>query len=925
MSLVFDDLQEITLPNGDAVSEVIIPGGNVVWRSFIPMLTGVSLSTSSFTGNDAIVESINVQGSRMTEFNISVIVVSGGNWISNANLSASTSTIGNDGTDSTVTVTLPAAQDDTFSRSFKIRVEYVDDSTIFAESPVLTQVHTQSTAAGNLVVGVDAVYSTPNIDFYTNITQGDAPFEIVLNNHATDKTVNPIHTINLSELHETIDASTGDAQWVSDSSEGGDGNTYRWRVTYRQSAGLVSAVVGDNIYEDNFDHTGAVFAITDNVILRIAGIEPTHVPVYYGDVIFALGSITGLDSFTLDPTLYESTYTRPNGDVRYFGNDPGVVVIEKTSSFRLNVGNAPDGDVTYYIHASDADGDVVVAMETIPIDNQPPTGMISQTQGSMTPANGDLVQLDANYTDVEGNSLSYSWQISEPGADLGLAENKSSLYTSTNSSWGQSGSVVILRDNGNDNTGGASGDRVFAGASASASGPGIIAFWNDGEDHARVEPFLTLEDNATSTSSNYGGNSTWIFDTLTTEQLVSIKAISENETATGGSSYYTVPEANWELWEGYNDIPTTEVFSDINASADVFTETVSNKALLAESTNTGWGQSGSKMILRDDGDDQLGGQNNDRIFLGASGAIAGGCTIAFWNTGEDHSSVLPSFVLFDTQDSFTSSNYGNNHIWRFERIPTDALNFLIGIGTGEHFNGTTRNWTIPEANWELWEGQQLEQPFGSSGPTYSFISNVAINNDLTPHPGGNTGVGTIEPIERSTTNPINWSGWNSQYTGDNFATNNVVLEFRDDDSDGFNGVSGDYLRWGSDEDRNAGSVVAVFANGANHVTDQPIFTHSDNREWPNSQDGWESGVGYFELTLNTNFDVPGNAQFSGSDNLGSPSGTYYGFDATRVEVWIGTQNVPTFRVSDQIGGYRCVVTATEGDLTPVNSNTITIS
>ena len=187
------------------------------------LLTSISLSAVAF-GNAGVTEAINVSGVANTQYTLELFQVTPAGWIASGALSATQGVLDGNGMDSSITIMIPSAQDDTVNRSFRLRARVVGDLTQVAESPSISQVHTQSTQAGNLIVGADAIYSTPNIDFYTNITQGDAPFEIVLNNHPTDKTVNPLHTINLTELHEVVDTTSVTSHYTY------NGTQYDWQA-----------------------------------------------------------------------------------------------------------------------------------------------------------------------------------------------------------------------------------------------------------------------------------------------------------------------------------------------------------------------------------------------------------------------------------------------------------------------------------------------------------------------------------------------------------------------------------------------------------------------------------------------------------------------------------------------------------------------
>ena len=164
------------------------------------MITGIALSAISF-GNDATVEAITVSGIATEGYSLELFDVNPAGWITSGALSASTGVIGMDGTDSSNTISIPSANNDTVNRSFRLRARSVDDTSIFVETATITQVHTQSTAAGNLMADAGGLVNGNAIDFTVNVSTGDAPFTAVLNQHATDATISPIQTLTFSDLN----------------------------------------------------------------------------------------------------------------------------------------------------------------------------------------------------------------------------------------------------------------------------------------------------------------------------------------------------------------------------------------------------------------------------------------------------------------------------------------------------------------------------------------------------------------------------------------------------------------------------------------------------------------------------------------------------------------------------------------------------
>ena len=470
------------------------------------LLTSVSLSVVNF-GNAGVTEALNIVGVANTQFNVELFQVTPAGWIATGALSATSGVLDGNGLSSSITITIPTAQDDTVNRSFRIRVRATSDLTQLAESPVISQVHTQSTAAGNLIVAADAIYSTPNIDFYTSINQGDAPFEIVLNNNATDKTVNPLHTVNIAELHERFNTDDIDNAVTGNFIEF-NGTKYRWDYDAGTSA--------LNIWDESFADLQTTGFIDEYVIFRIGNISQVIQPSRTSSQI----SIEGIDSSSQLGQALIAASAENLANTLYFGN--ANIQFEKTANFQLNVGSgeytfttddtgevsvttntgswnlvniggwllligntsylpgdgrqatvsfgghsetvtqsggtiaitdtdlinaiqasgtmafpnnfigtstisfvanpgAPtppaDGSTDYYLHVSDNDGDIVVAMETINIDNQAPTGSIAQTEGAASPADGSTVEFTATFMDAESNPFNYQWQYAQVQED----------------------------------------------------------------------------------------------------------------------------------------------------------------------------------------------------------------------------------------------------------------------------------------------------------------------------------------------------------------------------------------------------------------------------------------------------------------------------------------------------------------------------
>ena len=330
------------------------------------LITGVSLSTLSF-GNTMEVETVNVTGVGGEGYSLELIDVTPAGWITSGALSATTGVVGMDGTDSTVTITLPVDDDDTYTRSFRLRARANDDANIFAESSLIVQSHTQTTAAGNLSANTNLVFGSGVINISANILTGDQPFTLVLNQNATDATDNPIETLNVNALGT---------------------------------------------------HNFAALSATD---------------------------------------------------------------------FTSAVHN-------FYIHISDNDSDVVIAMESVDLSvNEPPSGTISQTTGAMSPAIGDNIVFTSAFTDPEGDALTYQWQNSPYLIDTTQTVDALGTYDSSTA-------FSYYPDSAADGAALISSGSVFIFAGINAGLVSIIV-WADGVDHSTAAPIAYI-----SSSSSFGGD-----------------------------------------------------------------------------------------------------------------------------------------------------------------------------------------------------------------------------------------------------------------------------------------------------------------------------------------------------------------------------------------------------------------------------------
>ena len=686
-------------------------------------IDSVTLGNITF-GNQNIVEDVTVTGTPHLPFTFAIENTSPMGWITSGALGASSGTLNENGM-FTTTISIPNDVDDTFTRTFQIRATGTGVfNSATAISAVITQAHTQTTPSGDLNADATFVYSHPDIDVNVNVTTGDAPFSIVLNENPTDATaaglfvgtLNSTGSLTIPTFQPVFVNTSGavaDKSTLSTSTNNGWGQAGTTIVLADAGNDDTGGASGDRLFVggtsgatgagtiafwgNGISHSASnpVVIITDNAPSNSTnfGSNPTWIftNIPTDDLLF-------LKSIATNETINggNSYYTIPEANWELWEDSSGIP--EQTES------DIPTATKNYYVHVTDADGDVVVDMETIEVLNEAPSGSIALTQGSASPEDGDTVELDATFTDTEDDPLGYQWQIGVGGNNISLAADKSSLATSTTSGWGQSGSPIVLLDAGNDDTGGASGDRLFIGATLGTSSNSCrVLFWNDGQDHRFDPPVISLFDTIPSTSSNFGDNPTWRFDSLTTDQLLTLKGLATNETVTGGNSYYTIPDANWELWEGSTVVPQTIFYLDIAGETDSthsFTADLSISVDLTNAedlANVNESQYGGHAVIRIDPD--VGFSAAQRVYWGnnTGGSTNADSTLYIWRTGDDHATTAPIYSFTDNFANIASQY--DPSVASFLMISDfDATGDLEGMAVS---TSSSANFVIPDANIEI--------------------------------------------------------------------------------------------------------------------------------------------------------------------------------------------------------------------------------
>ena len=191
--------------NGEGTVEVTIPqsfspdprvfalrlnsGGKVfnsdVFTQFAEeRIDSVVLEFETITSGNQEVLDVTVNGTPNLPFNFSLVEVTPTGWITSGALAASSGTTNDngDGTGTfTTTITVPAVpEDDTLTRTFKLRATWTQDPLVQATSSVFTQAYVQSTPAGNLSGGLTFSYndSQKRVDANASFSTGNTPYTL---------------------------------------------------------------------------------------------------------------------------------------------------------------------------------------------------------------------------------------------------------------------------------------------------------------------------------------------------------------------------------------------------------------------------------------------------------------------------------------------------------------------------------------------------------------------------------------------------------------------------------------------------------------------------------------------------------------------------------------------------------------------------
>ena len=838
------------------------------------LITGISLSAISF-GNAGVVEAITVSGIATEGYSLELFDVTPAGWITSGALSATTGVIGMDGTDSSNTISIPSANDDTVSRSFRLRARATDDTAVFVETATITQVHTQSSAAGNLVANAGAIVNGGVIDWTVNVTQGDSPFQIVLNQNATDSTVNPLFTVS-TDVVNTDDVTA----FIEEG-----GVNYNWSNDFGTEAQMYIFRIAD---------TSLGFTTGDFANLSVSGqTVMASVTVTSDDVEFLYMSPQFFNALQAASSTGTISMTWGNANVEIF----------RTSNFEYTIPDGVSGEQTYYVHISDNDGDIVVEMETLTLTNDPPSGNISQTMGATSPAIGDTVEFTSAFTDAEGDALTYQWQHSTYD-NSGPFENKGTIDDTSNGGAADQGGVIRNPV----------GSVFTLRIPAPSSGTYFIAFWST-SDHSGPPDHIV-----TGVASSVGDSTVYSTDFFVGPPLTDEVEmfLIDGKVGYNSGKAWNISHDEYELQLVSNAFTDIGAGNDLSGTTTVGTYdgTLGNFAEPDNSGNTGPSFTDNNVVcyVADGGSDDTGGEVGD-VLVWAGNGTDESSVIAIFADGADHSTATPVIVFWEASQSSASDTWNPDENGYYEtRIDTDIVTaasanaqFTQTNAFGATFYG------FDASRVEIWVGNQYtdatvpRSPGTETNATYSFRAHNAIDISTAT---------TVYSEYSQTQGPSSSTSLVAASASSDLNGSALVM------SNGTNQNA-----WGALSVTTEPSTIAVWNDGEDHSTIDPSLILVDGAgasgtstfQTSNffslsgtSVSGYQAGGGHIDISI----------MGSTADRTGvSINGTfdYFGFDSDRVEIWYGDGDI------EQAGFYRVAVTAATGDTTTVFSNAIEIT
>ena len=532
------------------------------------LITGVSV-VNTMHGNAGSVETITVTGLANEGYTLSLVEVSPLGWITSGAFSGTTGTIGMDGSDSTNTITIPDPNDDTVNRSFRIRVTANDDNTQTVDSVTITQMHTQSTAAGNLAASVTSLLTGANLDTQVTVSQGDAPFTAVINQNATDATDNPLQTITFSDLNVSQTIPTVD---------------------------LSSFALGDyTFYTHVSDNDGDI--VIDMETVTLSNNAPT------GSSAITTGSATPSAG---SQTIITASYTDSDGDPltyqwQFYGEDDapynnagpfetkgdwdrsasgdfsggfgGRVTTSAAFSgtsyaFDLSLPSSGEFYVAFWTSSDRSGTPDTIRTVTASADSRSSTGFgvsddfLSSTfdiVDGLTPYSGDNYDFPKDRYEIQSVSeVSFTNLVGETNAtltvplgdiDTASAVDKSTVATHTGAGATSTNNICNLWQGG----------PLFEWGTTANNTVSVIAIYADGANHATANPLYALGDPSGASAAggwSGGGRGTATPDGTGAEVFANL---NDNIAGMVDAAVEWVPNANVEIWEGVTVLPATPI------------------------------------------------------------------------------------------------------------------------------------------------------------------------------------------------------------------------------------------------------------------------------------------------------------------------------------------------------------------------------
>ena len=660
------------------------------------LLTGIMLANLSF-GNTMEVETITVTGIAGEGYSLELFDVTPAGWITSGALSATTGVIGADGTDGSHTITLPVDDDDTYTRSFRLRARAADDASVFVESSLIVQSHTQTQESGNLSVNTNLVFASGGIDISVTALTGDAPFTATLLRDSALTVPNTIEVLEFSDLNTPQQFATLQASDYS-----AEEHTFYVHVRDTDSDTIIAMEVVDLSASMNTPPSGSVSqttgttapAIGDTVEFTAAYNDPDGDDLtYQWQFSDELGPITNLDqaaaslpvddngnsvriSWNQTTGTTSAQWIRPDGATDRAGLQLAVYEdgVDHATTPPVFIYEANSSTVSFTTAFTNPDG-TLLASTQVTTDLDLSSIVDPSTFGAHLSSDRyeafsvpNIIERDfTNYTNLQAPSpdwtsgvakddyVAIDSSIATSEASPPAAADGSALTVNYFAAFGSTFGGVRVNDNyGND--------------------PVVIAIWNVNEDHSTTQPhYVAVLSNHNDTEIGYPDGYLGNNDADNAQGLIAI-ASGTGMTTGGGADqdwgWFSDDRIEIFAVDSVADIPTTLTNANgVTLSIDAFegndlTGAITNSPSLGVLDAANSGQTGSDWpndVL--DGFPAFVRFTNSQAITRWSSDVDDSYTtntdsvIGVWEIGANHVMDAPLWVGSDTSNNTTPGGF----------------------------------------------------------------------------------------------------------------------------------------------------------------------------------------------------------------------------------------------------------------------------